>query len=398
MNSKHILMLALLVTGNLIGAGILGMPITTGLSGFWPSMIMMVLFCLGMFFSAVVLANEANQTQNETFNYPSLYQKYLGTTGKWIATIANLVILYGLLIGYLAGGSKILVNILGLPEMMQPIILFVLFAAMTTLAISGMSIIQKYNTVLMISLWLAFFVLVGIGTGGIEPERFSYTDWGYLPMAIPMIVTGFHFHNIIPTLCRDAKWSEAIWKPIAIGMAIGFVMNTIWIIVGIGVVPEFGDVSLDQAMITGMPVTVEMSEILKSQAFAIIGMVFAIIAITTSYVANGMGLKDFSTDLLKNSFGIDSKYGTLALAFVPPLIVSYLFADIFLKAINVAGGIGIVLLFGVLPSIIFYKKTKTGFGKAVSILFFISFGVALIIATLQTFGILDIQPHNMMTG
>lgn len=388
-------MIALLVTGNLIGAGILGMPITTGIAGFWPSMTMMVLFSIGMFFSAFVLANEANETQNDTFNYPSLYEKYLGTTGKWVAIIANLVILYGLLIGYLAGGSKIIVGILNIPTVYEPLVLLLLFLSFTSIAISGMSIIKKYNTVLMLSLWIAFFVLVFMGLDGVDTEHFSHTDWGYLPMAVPMIVTGFHFHNIIPTLCRDSKWDNSIWKPIAIGMAIGFVMNTIWIAVGIGVSPEFGNVSLNEARISGIPVTVEMSNVLQSKAFSLIGMVFAIIAITTSYVANGMGLKDFSDDFLQNTLNIHNKWAVLSVAFIPPLIVSYLFADIFLKAINVAGGIGIVLLFGVLPSIIFYKKTVSKIGKISSIFFFIVFAIALCIVTLQTFGVLNLQPQVM---
>ena len=395
MNNKHILMIALLVTGNLIGAGILGMPITTGIAGFWPSMTMMVLFSIGMFFSAFVLANEANETQNDTFNYPSLYEKYLGTTGKWVAIIANLVILYGLLIGYLAGGSKIIVGILNIPTIYEPLVLLLLFLSFTSIAISGMSIIKKYNTVLMLSLWIAFFVLVFMGLDGVDTKHFSHTDWGYLPMAVPMIVTGFHFHNIIPTLCRDSKWDTSIWKPIAIGMAIGFVMNTIWIAVGIGVSPEFGNVSLNEARISGIPVTVEMSNVLQSKAFSLIGMVFAIIAITTSYVANGMGLKDFSDDFLQNTLNIHNKWAVLSVAFIPPLIVSYLFADIFLKAINVAGGIGIVLLFGVLPSIIFYKKTVSKIGKISSIFFFIVFAIALCIVTLQTFGVLNLQPRVM---
>ncbi|MEA1916985.1 MAG: aromatic amino acid transport family protein [Campylobacterota bacterium] len=393
MTNRYILMLTLLVTGNLIGAGILGMPITTGLAGFWPSMLMMVLFALGMLFSAVVLANEANTTQNDTFNYPSLYQKYLGTSGKWVATIANLIILYGLLTGYLAGGSQIIVNIVGIPTEFQPLVLLTLFALLTLLSISGMSVIQKYNTVLMLSLWTAFFVLIFVGFEKVESAKYAYTDWGYLPMAIPMIVTGFHFHNIIPSLCKDSKWSKDIWKPIAIGMGIGFAMNTIWMLVAIGVVPTFGEISLNEARVSGIPITVEMSQILHSQIFSIIGMIFAIIAITTSYVANGMGLKDFTEDFLKNSLNIENKWIILAVAFIPPLILSLLFADIFLEAINIAGGIGIVLLFGILPSIIFYKKTSSKFGKIISIISLIAFSVALIIVTLQTFHILHIEPH-----
>lgn len=394
MKNNQILMLALLVTGNLIGAGILAMPITTGISGLFPSMLMMILFSLGMLFSAIVLANETNETKNETFNYPSLYQKYLGTSGKWVATIANLIILYGLLTGYLAGGSKILVSMLNIPTEYQSLLLLTLFFALTGIAISGMSIIKKYNTVLMISLWIAFFVLVFLGVGDIETKRFAHTDWGYLPMAIPMIVTGFHFHNIIPSICKDSKWSKDIYKPIAIGMLIGFVMNTIWILIGIGTVPEFGHISLNEARISGIPITVEMSEILKSNLFSIIGMVFSIVAITTSYVANGIGLKDFSEDFLKNSFNITNKWIILAIAFLPPLIISFLFADIFLSAINIAGGIGIVLLFGVLPSIIYYKKTNSMLGKLISTIFFIAFAVALIIVTLQTFGFLNLVPNT----
>ena len=85
----------------------------------------------------------------------------------------------------------------------------------------------------------------------------------------------FVFHPIIPTICRDAKWSGDIYKPIAIGLLIGFVMNTIWLVVAVGVVPEFGHISLNEARLTGMPITLEMSKILKSDLFLIMGTLFA---------------------------------------------------------------------------------------------------------------------------
>ena len=66
-----------------------------------------------MYFTAMVLAGEANATKQENFNYPSLYHKYLGSTGKWVAVLANLIILYGLLTAYLTGGTTIITNIAG---------------------------------------------------------------------------------------------------------------------------------------------------------------------------------------------------------------------------------------------------------------------------------------------
>ena len=44
MTIKHTFMLSFLVAGNMIGAGILAMPINAGISGFWPSMLMMAFF------------------------------------------------------------------------------------------------------------------------------------------------------------------------------------------------------------------------------------------------------------------------------------------------------------------------------------------------------------------
>jgi tyrosine-specific transport protein len=394
MSTKHTFLLSLLVVGNLIGAGILAMPIVTGIAGYLPSLVIMAIFASGMFFSAMVLVNEANATKDETFNYPSLYEKHLGFWGKWVASIANIIILHGLLTGYLAGGSQVIVSALGIEHTFTPVVLFLLFAVLSFIAISGMSVIQKYNSFLIISLWMAFAFLVFIAMQSVDDKRLLHVDYSFLPLAVPMIVTGFHFHNIIPSLCKDASWSKDILKPIAIGMIIGFVMNAIWIYVGAGVVPEFGKLSLDTAWLGGLPITVEMSGILDSKIFSIMAMLFAIVAISSSYLANGMGLKDFTNDMLVNTFGIDNRYFLYALSFLPPLFIAYFFADIFLKAIGIAGGVGIVLLFGILPSVIYYKKADTTFKKSVAIFFFLAFGVALIFTLLQTFGVLNIQPSH----
>ena len=80
--------IALLVSGNLIGAGILGIPISAGLDGFIPSILAMLVFGSAMFFTAYVLGKEVCETREITFNYPSLYQKYLKSFGKWMSSMA----------------------------------------------------------------------------------------------------------------------------------------------------------------------------------------------------------------------------------------------------------------------------------------------------------------------
>jgi len=47
------------------------------------------------------------------------------------------------------------------------------------------------------------------------------------------------------------------------------------------------------------------------------------------------------------------------ITFLPPVIISVFFPNIFLKAIGIVGGIGIAILFGILPSIVFFIKTKS---------------------------------------
>ena len=80
-------------------------------------------------------------------------------------------------------------------------------------------------------------------------------------------------------------------------------------------------------------------------------------AITTAYLANGLGLIGFMDDLTNRYMGKVNPLLSRALSFIPPLLIALIYPDIFLQAINIAGGFGIVTLFGVLPSIIAMLRT-----------------------------------------
>ena len=69
-------------------------------------------------------------------------------------------------------------------------------------------------------------------------------------------------------------------------------------------------------------------------------------------MANGLGLLSFIRDLTLNTFRLNSRPLVIALTFVPPLLIGLIYPDIFLKALDIVGGVGIVVLFGILPTLI----------------------------------------------
>lgn len=382
-----------LVTGNLIGAGILALPINLGLSGMLPSLLAMVVYGSMMFFSAVVLSHEATEKKDVNFDYPSLYEKFLGSFGKWVATATNMLILYGLLTAYITGGTKILANILHITSG-QEVLLLVFAALLITLAALDLSIIQKYNIALMLVMAGMFVIIVCMGEEHADTTRLSYSDWIFLPAAIPLIVTAFHFHNIIPTLCGDLKWNKsAIWKAMLGGMIIAFIMNLIWVQVGISALPLSGEESILDAYENSLPATVPMSNIISSKTFIICATGFSMLAVVTSFLANGIGLQSFIRDLLYNSFKVRARIFTLLVTFIPPTLISVLWPDIFLKAIGVVGGIGIVTLFGILPCLVaIIRKNNPGWMRGLGVVFLLLSLGALGVEICQETGITNLKP------
>lgn len=384
-----IITIALLIVGNLIGAGILALPIQTGLAGFLPSILGMMVIGSAMFFTAIVLSNEAVIRKQVTFNYPSLYHDYLGPVGKWIAIAANMIILYGLLTAYLSGASSIIMNLFHI-KCPQVLVMLIFFAVLTGITVAGMGIVEKYNALLTILMFVSFGAIAFMGEQHIVMQNYKHRDWMFLINIAPIAVTAFHFHNIIPAICQSLKWDlRAIFKATLIGMIIGYIMNFIWVQVGIGVL---GESNILNAFEQNLPATVPMAKVITSPLFVIGSLLFSLLAIATSYLANGIGLMGFVEDLMENHLKKSGKLLKLIIAFGPPLVIAIIYPDIFIKAIDVAGGVGIVILFGILPSIIAmirFRSPKIRLLSAVMLIMFVAF---LIFELGQEFGLLRISP------
>ena len=165
----QILSIGFLIVGNLIGAGILALPINTGLAGFIPAMAGLFLTSAAMYYSSVILSREAVATRESNFNYPSLYRKHLGEAGKWIAVVANLIILYGLLTAYLTGISTIIVSLFKL-SIKPAWIIIGYFTVTLIISLASISRLMKYIAVLVVIKCAVFFVIAAMAGIHIQPQ------------------------------------------------------------------------------------------------------------------------------------------------------------------------------------------------------------------------------------
>jgi tyrosine-specific transport protein len=356
-------MVACFITGNLIGAGILGLPIKTGVAGFLPSLAGTFMISCAMFLTAMVLARESVSTHQEVFHYPSMYRQYFGPFGKWAATAANLVILYGSLLVYITGATAIIIDFshTGIP---RELIILLFFIPVTAVTIINPKSLLKFNTFFVILLLVSFAGLVAMGERYVEAQRLERVDWAMLPAALPIIVMAANFHSIIPTVCKQLKWNfRDITIAIFAGTLIGFIMNSIWIHTGIGVLPLSGQGGIVHALDNNLPATVPLAEAIKTHLFTPVSIVFAIVAIVTSYISFGNTTMDFIDDIMTNHIKVKNRLLTVGLAFFPPLIIAIVYPDIFLNALDFVGGIGVVILFGIFPCVIALKRKGHLFRK-----------------------------------
>ena len=382
--------------GNMVGAGILGLPVMTGLAGFPLTVIALLVVWACMLVNGITISAKVLEEKKPGFDLPALFGKVLGPAGKWLAVAANLLVMYGFLVAYLSGGSTMIIKLFHLPLPQWAVVLG-FFAFATGLTLFGLKVVQKGNGLLVLLMWIAFLAIIALALPSVEMQRLGRADFTFVPVALPVMVAAFHFHNIIPTLCRGLGWRQRdITRAMLTGTLLGLCMNILWVFAVLGSVDSRGpgaDTIL-YAFDNGLPVTVTLTSVLKSPAVTVFCLVFAMLAITTSYLTYGTALLNFMRDITRNDLKIKSRPLVAALAFGPPFLVTLLDSGVFLKALNVVGGVGIALLFGVLPGYLALKRASSGPGRMLAVVMICFFSLILGFELCQELGLLQLDPDS----
>ncbi|WP_319467936.1 aromatic amino acid transport family protein [uncultured Pseudodesulfovibrio sp.] len=384
---------AIIITGNMIGAGILALPINLGPAGVLPSVIGALAVWAVMTFCALIIARQPYLAENPHADLPTFFEQVLGKTGKYISVGANLIIFYGLLTAYLAGVMSVVTSWLH-PALPEWVLLCIYFAVVTGLASMGEVFLRKGNTYLILTMWTLFLLMLGMVIPHMYKGDVMAADWHFFIGGLPILVVAFNFHNIVPTVCRFLDNDRrAVTKAIWLGSGLGMVMTVVWTVAVMAALPMEGNngANIISAFKLNEPATIPLGKMITSSFFNEVAFGFAIVAMSTAYIATAIALISFIRDLVSGRKV--NKWFVAAVAFMPPLLVSIFYPDVFLEALNIVGGVGVGTLFGILPGLLLVKQGGAGsstrwIGYGIVVFFL----VVLSVEVLQEMGMLHISP------
>ena len=335
-----------LIAGTMIGAGMLGLPLVTGVAGFFPGILITLavwffMYCTGLLFLEVTL------WMPDGSNVLSISGRFFGKGGRLLSGGMFIFLYYCLMIAYFAAGAPILAEAVGIaPTSWQG---FTLFGAIFTVIVAiGPKSIDRANIMLSVAMVATWLILIGGGGDQVQLPRLTYTKWSAMIFAMPILFGAFGFHNVIPSLCTYLKRDKrALRIAIFWGSVLPLIVYLVWQWLIIGAIPQ--DIIM-KTLESGTPITSAFQSVSGEKYFILIGRFFAFFAIVTSTLGVSFSMVDFLGDGFKVVRRTGWKrIGLTVLTFAPPLILAGFNPDVFATALGIAGGFGEAFLNGLLP-------------------------------------------------
>ena len=342
----------LLTVGSCVGAGMLGLPIVTGLCGYYPS-ILMFLIAWGYMTTTALLLVEVNSWHESHVNILTMAHTCLGKTAKAICWVFYLFLFYSLLVAYISGSGNLLSTLSSQYTRYQippsiGALFFVLFFGW--LIYLGTRKVDLCNRLLMLIKIASFVALVILGSKFVEKQNLLHSNLSKMVLPLPILITSFGFHNMIPSLNAYMKGdTKRVRISIFGGSLFTLVIYIVWQTIALGIIPLEGSNGILESLRVGKEAAQSIGAILQSSKVALFAQMLGFFAILTSFLAQALSVTHFLSDGFNIRRKTKENIGMCLLALIPPLILSFLFPDLFFKALGFAGGICAVILFGVMP-------------------------------------------------
>ncbi len=358
----------LLIAGSCIGIGMLALPVATGVAGFVPAVVVFVLAAIFMGSTALLLV-EVDLSDEANVNIVSMAGHTLGTWAKALAWFFYLFLFYCLMVAYASKGGDILHLLFAswgftaLPTYLGSLIL-VSICAIAILV--GRATVDIVNRLFMAGFLVAFISLLSVGFGEFDPQNLTHSDWTKTIPVVPFVITAFGFHNMIPTVSDYVKRSRrSLVKAVVIGGGTALIVYLLWNLVVQAAAPI---AQVQEAYQKGWIGTELLYAISQNVIVRLAALYLSLFAIITSVLGQGLGLVDFLYDGFGVARNILSRIWIVALIFVPAFFGARLFANVFFTALELAGGVAAIFLFGLLPVMMAWARGVRVFGGKLTLI------------------------------
>lgn len=341
----------LLIVGTSIGAGMLALPIATAEVGFIGSLVLLVI-CWAIMTLGAFLILEVTLWLPPNSNLISMAKATLGPFGQIVTWLTFLLLLYFLLCAYIASGSDLFHHLLiakhlDISRGFSAALFTLLFG---TIVYLGIKSIDYVNRGLMFVKFLSYFLLLILSVPFISTMNLISGQWQDITdsTAIMVTITSFGYATIVPSLrIYFAGDIKKLKKAIFIGSLIPLICYILWDFAIMGIIPIEGTNGLRAILHSGNSTSDfvnTLTRIISHPAIMISTKLFTSICVLTSFLGVSLCLSDFLADGCKvEKKGWGNIFIHLCL-FLPPLLVVIFFPDIFIKGLEYAGILCVILL------------------------------------------------------
>lgn len=355
------------VSGTVIGAGILALPLATADAGFWPTLAAILLIGGMSLLTAVYIARLSGDYTGE--HLPQMASRILGWWAGPLMLLALITYIYAALIGYLSAGGVILNDLLGLPVWLGTILYF---TVATVIAYLGIETSSKAELVLFTVMLVLIMGIVGLSLPHISRPPPTSDGLMQVPVAFGLVLFAYVGHSIIPSLATQTT-REDLERAVILGMLTPLLLYLLWTGVISAVVPQQ---LLEDAAAAGAPATIPLGAVLGG-GVVLMGSLFALLATMTSFIGFSVSL----TDIFDYRF---RRAVATAMAVGAPLLIALAYPTGFVRALDIGGTYGGGVFAGVLPTLMYIRARGP---HPIPIIVLLAFTLGLLYKTLGFLGI-----------
>jgi tyrosine-specific transport protein len=352
------------IVGTEVGAGVLALPILIAKTGFLIGSIIMLCAWLLMTLTAVILCELVIIFPNGT-SFAGMAKGLLNSFWQFVVWVSFLSLLYTIIVAYISAAS----STFSVSFNINPKLVSLMFVSILGLfIILGVSYVDWLNRLLLSFklVSLLFVCIVLMPHIKLDYVGSRVLDEKSILISIPVLVTAFTSHLVIPTLRTYLDSNlKVLVRVVIIGSIIPLILYFIWIVGVIGVIPHTGDNSFTTLFKLKSETNIGdilllLKYYLNSTMLYFPISIFSNISVTTSFLGVALALFYFIIDAFKLNKLNNYNKNVIAIifTFLFPLLVVYFFPNVFLSALSYVGLCCLILLV-IVPIVMVFKLKQT---------------------------------------